>query len=225
MEDSNNSSNIPQKIHRKKVLENASYSPVTLLWPRLSPQLRNALYGALCQHGIVSTRKAIAAIRGVETEVRTFLSRLDDIAPGAETVPATQDSTPKSAPNSLEELMASSSSETSFLCSSCVEAAAQSFLDDSSVEVEGSGNNDPSNIKIVDAKAFFVRLVRVSTGEFMYWWRKAGLTDDVVAAHLLRMSSALIEVDNSELTTRTQSEEYIDVGESTVFEEEYIMVD
>lgn len=188
MEDSNNSSTIPQKNHHhKEVLENASHSPVILLWPRLSPTLRNALYGALCQHGIVSTRKAIAAIRGVDTEVQTFLSRLDEIAPGAGTVPATQDSTPKDAPSSLE-------ASSSFLCSPCVNAVVQSFLDEGAKE-EGS---DPT---IVDTKAFFVR---------MRWWRKAGLTDDVVAAHLLRVPTALIEVDNSELTTQTHDEDNVD---------------
>eukprot|EP00566_Odontella_aurita_P023428 CAMPEP_0113559778 /NCGR_PEP_ID=MMETSP0015_2-20120614/19078_1 /TAXON_ID=2838 /ORGANISM="Odontella" /LENGTH=207 /DNA_ID=CAMNT_0000461437 /DNA_START=34 /DNA_END=657 /DNA_ORIENTATION=- /assembly_acc=CAM_ASM_000160 len=174
-----------QDAHRRTCRERESQrsvgrkeeeSPVLTLWPRLSVQLREALYGALCQHGIVSTRKAIAAIRGVDDDVRTFLSRLDEIAPGAEAVPPSQNSSPRIVP-SLESMP-------SFRCSSCVDAAAKSFLSDNA-EISGSC--------VVDSKSFFVRLVRESTGEFMRWWREAGLTDDVVSAHLLGVSTALVE--------------------------------
>eukprot|EP01083_Nonionella_stella_P018671 51921_1 len=100
-------------------------SPVLALWPRMSKPLRDALYGALCEHGIVSTRKAVAAIRGVDGNVRAFLSRLDGIAPGARTVPSTQDSEPRSAPVTLPRAVVGSPG---------VHAAARSFLGEGAEE-------------------------------------------------------------------------------------------
>lgn len=207
--ESNFEHNTPQRPHNKEKRSEGRYrdgrideepsSPVLTLWPRLSEPLREALYGAICQHGIVSTRKAIAAIRGVDEDVRAFLSRLDKIAPGAQTVPPSQDSVPRTAPP-LERM------PMSFRCSSCVDAAARSFLSD---VTDGSG------LSVVDTKAFFVRLVRVSTGEFMHWWREAGLTDDVVSSHLLGVSTELVG-------TRSESIEKDDAAEA---EKDYIVVD
>ena len=88
-------------------------------------------------------------------------------------------------------------------------AAAQSFLSNDYVE---------GYIPVVDSKAFFVCLVRVSTGEFMRWWHEAGLTSDVVSAHLLGLSTALVEAE-SKL-------DQIDGENSGVAESDYvIMVD
>lgn len=146
-------------------------SPIHKLWPKMSETLKAAFYGSFLTHGIVSTRKAVAAIRGIDDEVRNFINKLDEIAPGAPTVPSSQDSQAKLAPIAAPKF---------FKSSSCVQSTAISFLEKEDLYLQ--------NQKI-GTKSFFIQLVKLSTGEFMQWWRSSGISESTLVAHLFCLAT------------------------------------
>jgi len=136
--------------------------PILELWPYMSIKLKRMLLGALQQHKIVSTRKAIASFRAVP-EIKRLLD--EQIHDQTDVPPHDQDS------ELASEASARGPPPRTFTTSPCVSNTAASFLDEIH-QSEGS--------REIDEMQFFLRLIDVSCGPMMEKWREDGFNGKVV---------------------------------------------
>ena len=130
-------------------------TPLQSVWSRFSPQLQDALYGAYSKHGVISTRKAFAALQGIDDRVASTFGKMTRT-----TIPLEgQSSEPNN--NWREGILFENIS-----CSPCVDNACRRLAH----ETEST----------ITADLFFEFLVTTSCGPTIQQWRADGYSPESI---------------------------------------------
>ena len=126
-------------------------TPIQRVWYRLEPKLQDALYGTFVTHKIISTRKAFAALEGINSDITNTFAKMK----GNTVIPFEgQGSSPNNRWNEsktfFEEVQ----------CSPCVNNTCTRLA----IETEGT----------ITSNLFFTYLVSTSCGPTVQRWRQDG---------------------------------------------------
>ena len=133
----------------------AQHTPLQSVWNRFEPSLQDAIYGTFVTHKIISTRKAFAALQGINSEISNTFTKMK----GNTVIPLEGQS---SSPNNGWQGNISFFEQAQ--CSPCVNNTCTRLAN----ETEGT----------ITSNLFFTYLVDTSCGPTVKRWREDGYNSE-----------------------------------------------